>query len=327
MSEWTIKLDHQQSSLEDLVKKVSQNSVKLNATSGLLNQSLQSYYMEGNPNDWRPRMEELAEKVDNITSRVNKMAASGPQLEQLTAENDMLQLTLDAVNAALNASRGQPATPLPRDCSDLPAGTASGIHVLQPGLDRSVPPTPAFCDLESDGGGWTVVQRRADILPRQEFYLGWQAYREGFGELDGEFWWGLESLWRMTGSRDSRYQLRITMEDFDGERRHVVYGTFRVSSEADGYRLAVGNYSGDAGDALKRHNGYRFSTKDRDNDVHSAGSCATRHRGAWWYEACYDSNLNGQPLVGHNTGQGGISWNKWRTWDYSLKAAEMKIRP
>ncbi|XP_043200396.1 angiopoietin-related protein 7-like [Amphibalanus amphitrite] len=332
MAELTTKLDQEQSSLEDLAKKVDQNSIKLNATIGLLNQSLHSDDMKGNPNDWRPRIEDLAENVNNIASRVNKVtgqvAAYAPQLELLTTKYDMLQLTVDAVNAALNASQGQPATTLPRDCSELPAGTASGIHLLQPGLDPSVPPTPAYCDLESDGGGWTVIQRRDDIfIPRENFYRDWQDYKRGFGKLDREFWWGLESLWRMTGSRDRRYQLRITLEDFDGERRHAVYGTFRVSSEADGYRLAVDNYSGDAGDALKRHNGLRFSTKDRDNDRDGRGSCATRHRGAWWYDLCWDSHLNGQPLVGNDRSERGICWRQWRGWHYSLKAAEMKIRP
>ena len=43
----------------------------------------------------------------------------------------------------------------------------------------------------------------------------------------------------------------------------------RVASESEKYKLTIGRYTSDsqAGDALKWHNGMRFSTPDRDNDV------------------------------------------------------------
>ena len=105
-----------------------------------------------------------------------------------------------------------------RECSDLPAGSPSGVYLLQPGLDGSAR-VAAFCDLDTDGGNWTIIQRRADSQPRQDFYLHWAAYREGFAELDAEFWWGLNNMWMVTAARDRRYELRINMEDFDGAKR------------------------------------------------------------------------------------------------------------
>ena len=41
---------------------------------------------------------------------------------------------------------------------------------------------------------------------------------------------------------------------------------FRVDSEEDLYRLWVEGYQGNATDSLGSHNGYAFSTFDRDND-------------------------------------------------------------
>ena len=71
-----------------------------------------------------------------------------------------------------------------------------------------------------------------------------------------------------------------------------------------------------------------FSTKDQDNDLPSDMSCAVKFKGAWWYENCHESNLNGQYLGGpHDTFAVGINWKAFRGFKYSLKRSEMKLRP
>ena len=178
---------------------------------------------------------------------VSRLAAQTSEVSGVRAELREIQSQLKRV----------PPT-LPRDCSDLPTGTSSGVHLLYPGLTR---PTRALCDLDRDGGRWTVFQRRDDIQPRQDFFLGWREYKWGFGELDGEFWWGLQPLWLMTSQLDRRYELRIDLEDFDGQKRHAVYQEFRIVPEAAKYRLTVVNYTGDAGDGLGRGPAQRISVR------------------------------------------------------------------
>ena len=72
----------------------------------------------------------------------------------------------------------------------------------------------------------------------------------------------------------------------------------------------------------------QFTTKDQDNDRDTGGSCAVLYKGAWWYNKCHESNLNGLYLGGPNLPIAhGIIWRSFRGPFYSLKRSEMKLRP
>ena len=177
--------------------------------------------------------------------------------------------------------------------------------------------------MDSAGGNWTVIQRRDDIQPRQDFYLGWAEYRRGFGNLTGEFWWGLENMHQLTASNDTQYELRVEMEAFNGDKVYYTYDGFGVSSEDDGYRLRASSVRDSAWNGLEENVGEKFSTQDRDQDQWTNGSCAQLHRGGWWFWKCGGSNLNGQYHRDSDPGpRKGIWWFFW-----SVKKAEMKIRP
>ena len=86
-------------------------------------------------------------------------------------------------------------------------------------------------------------------------------------------------------------------------------------------------FSGTAGDSLSYHRDAAFTTKDKDNDQDSS-NCAKVYKGAWWYRACHHSNLNGRYLYGnHSSYADGVNWKSWKGQYYSVKKAEMKIRP
>ena len=176
-----------------------------------------------------------------------------------------------------------------------------------------------YCDMRTDGGGWTVFQRRQD--GSVDFYRGWNDYKSGFGQLTAEFWLGNDKIHRLTASRPS--SLRVELEDWSGSRVYAKYGRFNVGDEQAQYRLEVGSCSGSAGDSLAYHNNMAFSTKDRDNDRYSSRNCAVSLTGAWWYKSCHSSNLNGKYLG--NKG-GGAVWYAFRGY-FSLKFTEMKLRP
>ena len=103
-----------------------------------------------------------------------------------------------------------------------------------------------LCDMITDGGGWTVFQRRLD--GSVDFYRDWESYKKGFGDLNVEFWLGNDNLHRLTAAGD--VTLRVDLEDFEGNVTYAKYATFKVADEADKYRLWIGGYNGTAGDSM-----------------------------------------------------------------------------
>lgn len=108
--------------------------------------------------------------------------------------------------------------------------------------------------------------------------------------------------------------------------RIVFFQAFEMT-EKSYFPIYFAYFAGTAGDSLGSHRGYAFTTKDRDNDIWSK-NCASRFKGAWWYSNCVVSNLNGVYLHGkHSKSWEGMVWNSWKGANYSVKRAEMKIRP
>ena len=176
--------------------------------------------------------------------------------------------------------------------------------------------------MDTDGGGWTVFQRRMDGTV--DFYRDWNDYLKGFGDLDGEFWLGLNKIHRLTTINTT---LHVDLQDFSGNKRYAKYSMFAVDDSDTKYKLLVGGYTGNAGDGLTVHNRMKFTTKDRDNDRHSSINCAMTFKGAWWYGKCHVSNLNGLYLSGHHaTYADGVNWASWLNYYYSLKVTEMKVK-
>ena len=86
--------------------------------------------------------------------------------------------------------------------------------------------------------------------------------------------------------------------------------------------------TGNSGGSLAPHRGMPFTTKDQDNDNRGGHNCAITFKGAWWYDSCHYSNLNGLYLRGHHPSYAdGVNWFHWMGSRYSLKRTEMKIRP
>lgn len=167
---------------------------------------------------------------------------------------------------------------LPASCSDV-ALNSSGIFKIQVSGRQSF---FVRCEL-IDKQPWMVVQSRED--GSVSFYKNWLDYVNGFGNLNGEFWLGLEKLHFITSSHIQ--ELLVVLQDFDGVEKRAHYSEFAVAGEKEHFAVSIlGAYNGTAGDSFAYHAGHKFSTFDLDNDGWKEGNCAQAHQGAWWYNAC-----------------------------------------
>ena len=211
------------------------------------------------------------------------------------------------------------------DCKDAYQNghNTSGVYTINPDNQTEF---KVYCDMDTDGGGWTVIQRRFD--GSVSFDRNWSECENGFGNKTGEYWLGLSYMHQLTASASQN--LRVDMEDFEGGSAYARYTTFTVANATDSYRLLVSGYSGTAGEALGYNSGARFTTKDRDNDTTRPSNlinCATFFKGPWWHSNCSISNLNGKYYSSRQVGDpGGVTWYYWKKNWYSMKTMNMKVR-
>uniref|UniRef100_A0A674IIB7 Fibrinogen C-terminal domain-containing protein n=1 Tax=Terrapene triunguis TaxID=2587831 RepID=A0A674IIB7_9SAUR len=216
-----------------------------------------------------------------------------------------------------------PFCPGARDCKQLlsEGNSLSGWYTV---FTQDCVAMTVLCDMDTDGGGWIVFQKRVDGLV--DFFRDWNSYKRGFGSRLSEFWLGNDNIHLLTSI--GTHELRIDLRDFEDNCVFAKYKSFKILGETEKYKLILGDFlGGTAGDSLSVHKGMAFSTKDGDNDQ-STDNCATAYLGAWWYNGCHHSNLNGfywrERQEKHATG---INWLAGKGHGYSYKFSEMKFRP
>ena len=194
-----------------------------------------------------------------------------------------------------------------------------------------------YCDQTTDGGGWTVFQRRID--GSVDFFRDWEHYKQGFGNLQNEFWLGNENIFTLTlqGVYPRDNELRIYMMNAKKIRKSVRYGNFHINNAATKYTLHVNGFTGSLNNAMKLNNRQKFSTFDSDNDNY-IGHFASAHFGGWWFDDCYHTDLNGKYYSGgkmaidaHSKNilyATGIHWKSigLNLFSDSLIMTEMKVR-
>lgn len=156
-------------------------------------------------------------------------------------------------------------------------------------------------------------------------------------------WLGLRKVFSLTKKPSIRWGLRVDLWDHEGGTAFAEYRDFRLANKKQAYKLTVGPYRGNAGDAIhggssdQDQSGFGFSTVDRDNDGCSPCifgdiaemECASSKGGGWWYSRCGSASLNGDYRASgdHLGWASGLHWPTWRgPAPYSANATRMMLR-
>ncbi len=229
----------------------------------------------------------------------------------------------------------------PNDCAEIKAMEG---HLYKPG-PKHIHIKGIDVQVECDDDGYTVIQSRGQFGNDENyFYRNWTDYLSPFGTPGEEFWLGLKNIHYMTNEKS--YGMKITAEDCDGNIDEATWTRFRLAENVSNARtsnvatkktllqmyftLYVSGYQGGlGGDSMTPHNGKKFTTKDRDNDL-NRGNCADSYKGAWWYNNnCISNgcNLNGFNYASrHAPSYRGIVYYYWKRNEHSLKSVKMAIK-
>ncbi|XP_048733888.1 angiopoietin-related protein 7-like [Ostrea edulis] len=291
-------------------QNLKEDNVKLNEQIAVLNRTLKNTVTEEQfdvfKKDFNLRLQMIDTNLQNFTLSINK-----------TVEN----LITEQRNASTDPSR----VGIYCDCEEILEKNPKffeidGVYDIVPDNITSV---RVYCDMTTDRGGWTVIQRRFD--GKTDFHRKWNDYKKGFGNPDREYWLGNDKIHALTNKRNQ--ELHIDMEKFTGSMVYARYSHFSVGSESSEYRLSISDYSGNAGDMMIQAytlNGMSFTTKDRDNDGNRGYNCAVKyHTGGWWYNSCAHSDLNGVYQPSNNRNERGLFWG---INDENMKTTKMMVR-
>ena len=96
------------------------------------------------------------------------------------------------------------------------AYTLKLVHLLSKELSNLSKCTNALtmfeCDMTTDCGGWIVIQRNKISSP-VDFNRNWTDYKEGFGDLNTEFWHGLSAVHCLT--QRGQWEMRVDYKKID----------------------------------------------------------------------------------------------------------------
>ncbi|XP_005109898.2 ficolin-1-B [Aplysia californica] len=177
------------------------------------------------------------------------------------------------------------------------------------------------CDGDTDGGRWTVIQRR--IHSDGYFTQDWLRYEIGFGFPEDDFWLGLHSVSELT--RLWTHQLRVDFTTKNGRDYNFTYNLFRILPGQQHFRLQVAEPDPPSPESksLLELNDIGFTNADKYNGP-SGKICSKSYSSGWWYTGCdVDTKV-------YLNGQKSLNWvdSKWAplTDNDPIVKSEMKIR-
>ena len=176
----------------------------------------------------------------------------------------ILTLSLLLVNAHddLNHYSTHPFTTPIRSCCDLrifpPDRVPTGVYKMSMGTFVTA---NVYCNMTTDDGGWIVIQRNRR-KSQLSFNKNWREYEEGFGDLNKDFWAGLELIHTLT--QRGQWEMRVDYQKNDKTWSYLHYNQFSVGSANEEYPLTVGGFTGVGIDRFNHqsqpHNGMKFTT-------------------------------------------------------------------
>uniref|UniRef100_A0A8D2QFT5 Angiopoietin like 3 n=1 Tax=Zonotrichia albicollis TaxID=44394 RepID=A0A8D2QFT5_ZONAL len=307
-----IQLQEQVWGLEDKVTKLAIFQPSVQETKEI--SSLKAF-VEQQDNDIKQLLrivEDQHEQLDRQHNQIMELEDKLNHIELLELlENSFLEEQQEAepIPSAVHRPTAVCSPGAAADCTALyhTGVQTSGVYTIQPNGSEAF---NVYCETKF-GTSWTVIQKRVD--GSLDFNQTWDAYTNGFGDLNEEFWLGLKKIYSIT--QQGNYLLRIELQDWRGNRRHIEY-SFSLGGPSTNFTLQLARMSGSIPNelfTLPRMTCPRFSS------------------GGWWHSECEETNLNGNYVTPRSRGRldrgKGLYWKPKKGRYYLLKSTKIMIHP
>lgn len=219
----------------------------------------------------------LEEKIRELYNTIHINENQLRNCQARIVEINQLKQEIPAMESKLKREENTTQLPTAKIQLNVPDSciSSNGIQFIQV---AGANPFYVFCDQNVLGPGWMIIQRRID--GKLAFNRKWADYKNGFGGFHNEFFLGLRKLHLITNAQQHELYIRLT--DFNNRTYYAHYADFKIGNEQNGYPLEVlGNFKGNASDALTENRFQTFKTYDRGNPYQN--NCSNKYSGGWWF--------------------------------------------
>ncbi|MEK6872315.1 MAG: fibrinogen-related protein [Nanoarchaeota archaeon] len=210
-------------------------------------------------------------------------------------------------------------------CSDiLLDGKSEGNLIYFIDLDEkgSIAPIKVYCDMTTDGGGWTLLWSNIHgLTPKSALSLSWNNALFSPSLTGGSVGTDLTafnyfigiSYWERLGN-ELRYDWSNTLASPIDQRAYMdfYFDEVNPTSGNDEYRIRLSNYQQKIGSTsaglYTYHNNAPLSTIDKDNDESTTSNCAANYASPSWHRACWSGSVNGFGVHPFGVNYNGAYW-------------------
>ncbi|XP_076801235.1 fibroleukin-like [Clavelina lepadiformis] len=246
----------------------------------------------------------LLHRVHKVRESISQENVKRRKLRNLQNCHYQQQMYANSIASAETAQNIEKSAKVLKECTSIytSGSTSSGIYPIW--LKERFQFTYVYCDMElvSTKKGWTTIQRRMN--GEVNFNRGWDDYVRGFGNLQGEYWLGLENIYRLSRQTTTYSEgfhspkapeVGFDLEDWDGVKAFAEYIINSFDPKKFNYHLSISGRA-NASTCFRGSPIFfgDFSTPDVDNNKDDNRHCAQEFKSGWWYyrRRCENTNLN-----------------------------------
>jgi hypothetical protein len=187
-----------------------------------------------------------------------------------------------------------------KEIKDNNPAAVDGLYNIDPDGTGPIGPFDCYCDMTTDGGGWTLVLlSNSSVTGCPRPY--WTDVVNSVN-LNGTLSSDITSFDLFLGVRNWNLlgtTARLDMGSSPASLSHRAYYTFSLN-ESSNYALTMSNESisihteGTASPGLYSYHNFRpLTTRDMDNDAFGTNCSNNYGQSAWWYGACWSGSFWG----------------------------------